>query len=479
MQTDLTTGSIRKHLSRIAIPSVIGSFFMTMYNVVDTFWAGKIGINLFALESFTELFHYRGDIRGLSALSLCFPIFLVMISLSSGMLSGTIALIGNALGRKDKKEASMYLVQAFFYAIAISLLLLLLLPFLGQVFALMQVEDPEVLFYAKSYIQVIIFGNIFFCFGSACGAGLISRGDTKTQRNIYILIFFLNIFLDPLLMFGYGPIPAMGLAGVAYATLIAQALGVVLMLLRLVQYKAFEGMELSCFRPRRAAIVTIAQQSLPMTTSIGLVAFLLGLVNRYAMALGGSEATAAYGASLRVEQIALIPSLGLGTALTSIASQNNGAGRIDRVAQAYRYTLLWGLGLLLSIMVPLGFIFPARVLGIFTADPKTLELGVRYLQVCTFTFYAYMLLTFSGSIFQALKRPMLTTYMTVLRNVILPILTFYIFAYMFDLGVNGVWYAILFNNWLVCILAFIMARVLLGARSRELKAQGELEAQNA
>ena len=117
-----------------------------------------------------------------------------------------------------------YLTQAMLYALVCSSLLLMVLPLLPVLLKLLGAKEAAVIEYAKAYIGTIIMGNVLFSLSFVFSAALIARGDTKTQRNIDIVTFFLNIVLDPLLLFGWGPIPAMGLRGIALATLIAQLL---------------------------------------------------------------------------------------------------------------------------------------------------------------------------------------------------------------------------------------------------------------
>ncbi|MEM9423722.1 MAG: MATE family efflux transporter [Spirochaetota bacterium] len=451
---DLTQGSIRKHMNHLALPSILGSLFTTLYNVVDTFWAGKVGLS--SPQTFSELFHYAGDVRALTGMTVSFPIFLIMLSLSIGLLNGAIGLFGNAIGQKNNTLLHTYFAQSLIYALIVSLLLLLSLPLLPLFFSLMGAHDPVVLSYAHKYISTIIAGSSLFTFTFVFSAALIARGNTKTQRNISIFNFFLNMILDPLFLFGFGPIPAMGLRGIAIATLISQLLGLLVMYIKLRDYQAFSEINCKLLAPKWPVLGLIARQSIPPTLNMAAVSFLLGLVNRYANTYGGAPAVAAYGISLRIEQIALIPSMGVGTALTSIASQNNGAGKIDRMLSAYRIALLAGLVFLIGIMMPLGWFFSETIAGLFTQDPATIAIAKKYLGVCVLIFFAYMLITFSGSIFQAAQIPQVLSYLTIARSCILPLLTFTLFPVTFGLGLDGLWLAILFNNWLAGLIACIL-----------------------
>ena len=473
---DLTVGSIGKHIKNIAVPSMVGSIFLTLYNVVDTIWAGKMGINVSEIFASHEgdiwgaliaFLQASGNSKALTALSVTFPVFLIILALSIGVMSGTLALIGNALGSKDKHASSTYLVQAFLYAVMASAIMFLIIPIFPYIMNLMKLHDETVRSFATQYLNTIIYGGIFFSAGMVANAGLISRGDSKTQRNVSIATFFLNIILDPIFMLGFGPIPAMGIAGIALATIISQALAFVVYMIKLHKYKAFEGLTADSWKPHWKTLGQIAAQSLPQTLNMGIIAFLLALVNVYALKFGGTTAAAAYGVSLRIEQIALIPSMGVRTALASIGSQNNGAKKIDRMRHTYKIALVIALGLLIFIMLPLSLIFPRQALSIFTQDPAVLDVGVSYLKVCFFTFYAYMLYSLSGAVFQAIKKPYWIMIMTLIRNCIFPFITFPMLSAKF--GLQGVWYGIFINNWIIAIASFILYLILMRKRDNEVR----------
>ena len=134
---DLTVGPIRTHMARLAWPAITGSLFTTLYNVVDTMWAGRLGIDLAKVRSISEFWGLAGDFRALTGLSVSFPIYLVMLAISIGLMNGTLALIGNHLGRKDQQKAHSYFAQALLYACIVSAVFLAVLPALPLLLALM------------------------------------------------------------------------------------------------------------------------------------------------------------------------------------------------------------------------------------------------------------------------------------------------------------------------------------------------------
>ncbi len=212
---DLTKDPIPGLVRKIAVPASIGFFFNTMYNVVDTFFAGFISTD------------------ALAALSISFPVFFIIIAMGSGISQGGTALIANALGEKDQAKAHHTCVQCLsfgaFFAVALTALGLLSAPMLFQILG----ASGEYLEIALDYINLILCGTLFIVIQSIANACLNAQGDTKTYRNVLIASFFLNCVLDPWFMYGGLGIPSMGIKGIALATIMIQFLGMLYVLHRL------------------------------------------------------------------------------------------------------------------------------------------------------------------------------------------------------------------------------------------------------
>ena len=186
---------------KLAIPASIGTLFQTLYTIVDTFYAGKISP------------------EALSALSKSFPIFFIIIATSIGVTVAGTSLIGSSIGEKNEKNVLGYFVNVIFYAIIISLIVSILgLTFGERVFLLMN-STTEVTSLGLEYINIIFLGTILFILVVALNSFLHAEGDTVTYRNALILSFFLNIILNPILIFGFLFIPALGISAVSYTHL--------------------------------------------------------------------------------------------------------------------------------------------------------------------------------------------------------------------------------------------------------------------
>ena len=205
--SDLTVAPIKDLVKRMAIPASIGFFFNTMFNVVDTIYAGMISTD------------------ALAALSVSFPVFFIILALGTGLSSGATAIIANHIGEKNNEQAKLYAEQAISFGVVLSFILTIIgLAFSPILFRLLGASG-EYLTLSLSYMNMIFYGSVFFVMSYVFNSILNAAGDMKTFRNFLVLGFFINIFLDPILMFGWLGLPEMGVAGVALATVIIQVIG--------------------------------------------------------------------------------------------------------------------------------------------------------------------------------------------------------------------------------------------------------------
>ncbi len=448
----ITADPIPGLVAKMAIPASIGFFFNTMYNLVDTYFGGRISTG------------------GLAALSMSFPVFMVLLSLGNGVSAGTVALISNAVGAGESEKAKRYHAQSLVFALGISLVATVIVQaLLPSIFRLFGATD-DTLRSALRYARVLVSGSLFFVLNYVLNAGLRARGDTKSYRNVLIAGFLLNIGLDPLFLYGVSLggltiIPAMYEAGIALATILIQVLSFFYLLHRVRASEILKGISVADYKPDGQMIREIAGQSIPaalnmMTVALGTVVIIY-YVSRY-----GTDAVAAYGASIRVEQIALIPTFGLNTALATFVGQNNGAGKIDRVTQAFKVTLLAGLFIMLTVLTPI-LIFARPLIRIFSSNPEVIRIGVSYLYIEAITFYSYIVLNQSNSVLQGLKRPAMIMWGGLYRQIPAPLTVFSLVVFVWKTGVSGIWWGIAVVNWSAALVVLLYALHLLKRRKEE------------
>lgn len=435
---DLLHDPIPKLVRQIGIPASIGYFFNTMYNVVDTFFGGRIST------------------QALAALSLSFPVFFLIIAFGGGLSTGTTALIGSALGEKNKDQARAYGVQAISFGIVMSVLLTLIGYFLSPfLFRVLGAEDAY-LADALIYMRTIFYGTLFFLINNMLNGILQAMGDTKSYRNFLIGSFIVNVGLDPWFIYGGLGIPAMGIRGVAVATVLVQFGGVFYLAFRVKKTGLLSGVTVKEFIPKLKEFKDISVQGFPASINMLTVAAGIFVITYYAGRFG-QTAVAAYGAAVRIEQIVLLPSIGLNVASLSLSAQNSGAKNFDRVKETLNTCLKYGAVIMAAGGVLVFFLAP-YLMDLFTDDPAVLASGKLYLRIDALVLYAYVVLFVHVSALQGMKKPLFALIIGAYRQIAAPVLIFYLLSVVAGMGAKGIWWGICIITWSAAIIAFFYAR---------------------
>ena len=441
-QNPLTTKPIAGLIRQIALPVGIGIFFYTMFNVVDTYYGGLISN------------------EALAALSLSFPIYFMIIAVAYGLSIGNTALIGNALGANNRAQAERYAVQGIVFALMLALCITVIgVTFSPFLFGLLGASD-DYLAMSLSYINPIFYGTIFFVMVQMLNAVLNAIGNTKPNRNFLISGFLLNLLLDPWFIFGGVGVPAMGITGIALATILVQALGG----LYLAYEVAKSGMiTMESLRryvwPQAAVIGQISRQGLPniidlSSLSIGFF-MLIFFISRF-----GQEAVAAFGAATRIEQVALLPLLALDVATLSLIAQNNGAGLPQRVKKTLDTAIRYGLIIMLigGILIAL---FATLLMDIFSDDPQVIGIGATYIRIKALALLPTAFIVLSFSAMRALKKPFHALVLSMSRMVVLPLIGIFILVQLMGFGLLAIWWVMTAVTFLVGFIAYFHAKRLL------------------
>ena len=422
----------------MALPSSIGLFFQTMYNVVDSFYAGQIST------------------LALAALGLSFPVYLMVIATSGGLSRGASALIANAIGRQDTEKQSQYISQSLSLAIVVAICLTIVGTLAARPLFQSLGAEGEYLSLALAYMTPIFLGAIFFVVTNVSNAILIANGDSKTFSKVLIVGFFLNLILDPWFLYGGWGLPAMGVAGIAWATVVIQVFSSCFMFWTVWRRGLLNLSPLSNLLPRLNVYREIAVQALPATFNIMSVALGFFVINYFIKDYG--EATvAAFGVTTRIEQIGLLPTFGLYSAIMALVGQNNGAGNMDRVRETMR--VCNRLGLLISATTSvLIYVFARQLMGVFTSDPEVIQIGVNCLHIIVPIQWSYVMTSTHLAMLQAMKRPMYGFLESISRKVLLPLPFFCLFVWQHQFGVDAVWYAVAGTNVFMTIVTVAYAR---------------------
>jgi len=439
--SDLTSGKISNLFVNMAVPLAIGMVFSTLYNVVDTFYAGMISTDAQA------------------GLAIASQVFFFLIALAFGLSAAMGALVGNALGGGDADKAHQFARQGLVFGLLASVLLTLLgYWFSPKIIALIS-EEGAYRTAANAYLQLLLLGIVSFLVAFGANGILQAGGDTRSMKRAQIVAFFTNLALNPLFIFGIpGWIPGIGFNGIALSTLVSQTGVMIYVLYRVNHVGIFRGVDLACLLPNLKTFREILAQALPSSFSM-MVMMLAGLVIQYFLKHFGPEAVAGYGIALRIEQILLLPIFGLTGSLMPIAAQNYGAGNFDRVREAVFFSFKYGC-LITIIAGILLWLFGGSAMSLFTNDAEVIRIGASYLRIDALILWAYLLLFSINALLQALKKPLWTLWIGVFRQGLGVAAFTYLYVIIFEMGTMGVWLGIATSVIAGLIISMIVAQII-------------------
>jgi len=435
-RSNFTTAPLPGLIKQLAVPASVGFIFNTLFNVADTWYGGLLSTKV------------------LASLSLSFPVFFIILALGTGLGTGTTALISHALGAGKFKEARVYSIQAISFAIVNSMLLTIAGFLLAPVLFSIMGAEGEYLDTALQYMYLILCGTVFFLMNNIFNAFLTSRGDTRTYRNFLIAGFFLNLGFDPWFMFGGAGIPPMGIKGIALSTVMIQFVGMFYLLFVVRRRGILLHLNYRELFPRKLFFTNLFKQGFPASLNMMTIALGIFIITAFAGRFGANT-VAAFGIAIRIEQMALLPTIGLNIATLTLTGQNMGALLLHRVYETWKLSQTYGI-IIILIGSTLVFFFARQLVGFFTEDPDVVGIGVEYLHVGVFYFLSYIILNISVSTLQGMKKPMYAIWIGLYRRLLVPLPLFYFLAVMLNWGTKGIWWSLFIVNWTAAIYTFFI-----------------------
>lgn len=424
----------------IAVPAGTGLLFQTLFNIVDSFWAGFIST------------------AALTALGASFPVFFLVVVLAVGIGSAATALVANCLGSGDGAMARRLLGQAALLSLAGGLIAALYGLFASEPLLRFLGTQGESLAAGTDYLQPILLFAIFVLLNHLMNAWLSAQGDSRSFRNALALGCLLNVVLDPLFMFGVPAlgIGGMGVGGIAIATVLIQGLMLVYLVHRARRSPVRLELRPPDLRPDPTVLRDFLRQAVPVTVSIGATGFGLFCITWF-MGRHGEPAIAAYGIGLRIEQLAMLPMIGLNTAALTLVGQNHGALLHARIRETARLCLLYGLAVMTLGAI---LVWPLRepLVRIFSDDPLVVRLGGAYLAVAVLNFNAYAILIIGGGVLQGLKRPLVTMAVALFRHIFGPLVVLALLDPVLGLGLPGIYWGIVGVAWIGAAVTLVLLK---------------------
>lgn len=406
-------------LITMSLPMMISMLIQALYNVVDSIFVAQLSEN------------------ALTAVSLAFPYQNLMIGLAVGTGTGVNALLARSLGEKNFKVVNRCANNGIFLAVLSYLLFLVLGLCCSDAYFRFQTDIVEIIEMGNTYLRIVSSFSMGLFIAIMLERLLQATGRTFLTMITQGIGAIVNIVLDPLLIFGIGPFPEMGITGAAVATVIGQLVGMVLVLIFNVKYNPEVQLSFKKFRPNGAIVKQIYIVGIPVTVMNSIGSVMTMGMNIILMGFS-STATAVFGIYYKLLTFAFMPVFGLNNGLIPIASYNLGARKKARLIRVIQLSSVYAFGIMVLGMIIL-MAFPAQILSLFDASAEMYALGIPALRIASTSFVMASFCVVSAGACQVMGHSVVSMVISFVRQlvVLLPV------AYLLSLtgNVNLVWYA--------------------------------------
>ena len=433
---------VYKLMIQMGIPMILSMALQAVYNIVDSAFVGNMK---------------EGSEAALNALTLVFPVQMLMVAIAIGTGVGTNALLARTLGQGDSKKAAMVAGNSLFLGLIIYVICFLFGIFGVNAYISSQTANPEVLSMGTSYLKiccVLSFGIVFF--------SLFEKLLQATGRSLYSTIgqvagAVINIILDPIMIYGIGPVPKMGVEGAAYATVIGQiASAVLLFVFHIKLNKEFEH-GFKYMKPDGKIIKEIYAIGLPAIIAqapMSIMVYVMNLILKF-----DASAQTAYGLFYKVQQFVLFLAFGLRDAITPILAFAYGMRSKKRIQDGMKYGIIFTIGLMI-LGIFITEVFLGQFAALFNAGSSR-EYFVGAMRIISISFlFAGINVAYQG-IYQALDGGMESLVISLLRQMIIILPLAEIFSVLVkngQAGVSLIWWAFPITEFAACLLGCVFLR---------------------
>ena len=436
MRVNLLTGSINSTLVKMTVPMVFGIVSLMLFNLIDSYFVSRLGTDELAALGFT------------------FPVSFAIISLSIGLSVGTSATLAKLIGAGEHQQARQLTTDNLLLTSVLMMLVsLVATAFIEPLFILLG-AGSELLPFIDDYMSVWFAGAVFYVIIMVSNSSLRACGDTFTPGVVMAFSAGMNALLDPLFIFGWGPVPGFGIEGAAIASLIAWGVTAVLVLLNLLLRKRLLVLTIVSWKVCLEHWMMVMRIGFPAALS-NMMTPLAAAIMTAVVASHGAEAVAAFGVGSRLESLALIANLALSMTLPPFLSQNFGNGSINRVSQAYlaamKFALFWQ-----ALVYLLLWIFGAHIGALFSDKAEVIELISLWILIVPIGFGFQAVTFLSASSFNALHQPFKAMRISIFRLFMLYVPLGCLGNYL--AGLQGMFIGFVIANMFTAALAFFWVR---------------------
>ncbi|MBQ6100212.1 MAG: MATE family efflux transporter [Methanobrevibacter sp.] len=435
---EMITGDPKKAIRKLAWPMMVSMLLIMLYNLADSIWVAGLGAD------------------ALAAIGFITPLFMVLIGLGNGIGAGANSLVARNIGAKNYDAAN----NSGLHAVVLSLIVSVIFTILIEVFMvpiLQFMGAGDTIGYAMDY-SYIIFGFLFvFVFSGVASAIFRSEGDMRRATIAIAVTAILNIILDPIFIY----VLNLGIAGAAWATVISASMSCIVMSYWIWGKKdLYLDLSPKNFKYSSRIMIDTLQVAIPSTLENVIFSALAIIINTMLVMAADTTAVAVYTASMRIVQLAMIPLLGIGTAVLTVSGVAFGAHNHVNLKTAHSYSIK--LGFLFSIAIGIVmYIFSAQIAAIFSYTAASADLAPQIataISVLTLFVLAIPHGIMSSMMFQGVGKGVYSLIITLLRSLILESVFAYLFGFVFGWGVVGIYAGVVFGCFVGGTVGYVWAK---------------------
>lgn len=435
----LLQGDPKKAIIKLSIPMIFAMLVQTLYNLVDGIWVAGLGP------------------ESLAAIGVFFPVFMVIIAISSGLGVGASSVISRKIGEKNKIHADIAASNSIFLSILLGIIFLIFfLIFIKPILNIIGTSE-ETLNLTLQYGYIILFSIPLLLFNNTANGILRGEGDAKKVMYAIATGSILNIFLDPIFIYVF----KLGIKGAAYATLISILVSTILILYWLFFRKnTYLSIHIKNFKFHFHIVKDILSVGIPSSIAQISMSVAIFVLNVFAVKAGGDLGVAVFTSSWRIINFGTVPLIGIATAVTAVSGASYGQKDGNKLEIAHLFAIKFGL--MISFFVTTSImIFAPFIAKIFTYSSEGLLIYdslVESLRILSLFLPGVPFGMFTSSMFQGIGQGIKSMIVTINRTIIMQVLFSYLYVFVFNLGLKGVWWGIVTGNATSAVITFIWGR---------------------
>ena len=435
---EMITGDPKKAIVKLALPMMLSMLLIMLYNIADSIWVAGLGADALAAVGFIT------------------PLFMVLVGLGNGIGAGANSLIARYIGAGNHKQANNAALHGILLAVVVSLVFTVIIEvFMVQILQMMGAGST--IQYAMDYSYIIFGFLIVFVYSGVASAIFRSEGDMRRATIAIAVTAVMNIILDPVFIY----VLNFGIAGAAWATVISAILSCVVMSYWIWGKKdLYLDLSPKNFNYSSKMIVDNLQVAIPSTLESLVFSILAIIINSMLVLAADTTAVAVYTASMRIVQLAMIPLIGLGTAVLTVAGVAYGAHNHNNLKTAHSYSIKLGFAISIALGAVM-FIFSSQIATMFSYTEASAALSPQIAQAISVLSLFVLAIPhgmMSSMMFQGVGKGVYSLLITLLRSLILETVFAYIFCFIFGWGLTGIYAGVVFGCFVGGTVGYIWAK---------------------